>query len=224
MATFKDFGVVLREYDAGEANKRLVLLTEGRGKITVFSRGAKKTGTKLATGLFDCNEFVIFDGGSFLSLAQTTCLHGFGATISSNFEAFVYASSFLEILDKIILTGMDAKAALRLLLRGLAELSAGRSPHGVFAVFMFKLLQKEGFAPMLDGEYFTAEGLAANDGPGAIRFDPAASDALAYILNTDGKRAFAFDASEDVLARLCAAARLFLSANVDVDLKSLILI
>jgi len=234
MAIIKDIGVVLREYDTGESNKRLVLLTENHGKITVFSKGAKRQGSKLTTNLFCCNEFIIFDGGSFLSLNQTTCVHNF-ARIAEDFDGFCYASGFLEIIEKMLLPGMEASVVLRLLLRAFAELASGRSPDVVFAAYIFKFLQIEGFAPIVEqctacgasingGYYFFKEGVLCGRCDVSyekICISDAVCKAMKYILNTDGKRVFAFETSKDVQKQLCSAATLFLYENVDVELKSI---
>ena len=206
MAIIKDIGVILREYQTGESNKRLVLLTDAHGKIVVHSRGARKAGSKLSANLFCCHEFIIFDGGSFLSLNQIAPMHSFAA-VADDFDAYCAACSFLEIIDKVMMPSMESSVVLRLLLRALAELTAGRPPNMVFAVFMLKFLQKEGFVaadalPMLGAE---------------------AAEALNYILENDGKHAFAFNASKDVLDALCAAARTLIETNVDIQLKSLTL-
>jgi len=205
MAIIKDIGVILREYETGESSKRLVLLTDAHGKIVVHSRGARKTGSKLSANLFCCHEFIIFDGGSFLSLNQVTPMHSF-AVVADDFDAYCAACSFLEIIDKVMLPNMEASAVLRLLLRALAELAAKRPPNQVFAVFMLKFLQKEGF-------------VAAD----ALPLGADAADALNYILENDGKHAFAFNASKDVLDALNAAARTLIETNVDTQLKSLTL-
>ena len=215
MAIIKDFGVVLREYDAGESNKKLVVLTRGHGKMTVFARGARKTGSKLSAGLFSYNEFVIYDGNGFYSLSAVVPIHMF-ADIADNYDKFCFACCFLEMADKMVLTGMDTRDILQILLRALAELTRDRHvPATVFAVFAIKLLKSEGFAPLINGD-------GAETGTNQpLRLSPEAAQALTYIMEANPKEMFAFKTSDDVAEQLYRAARLFVAENVDIKLKSL---
>ena len=214
MAIIKDFGIVLKEFEAGESNKKLVVLTGKHGKMTVFARGARRAKSKLATGLFDYNEFVIFDGGGFLSLNAVVPVHSFGG-ITADYDKYCFACCFLEMTDKMTLTGMDTQEVLQILLCALAELERGRhEPTTVFAVFAIKFLQKEGFAPLVSGH-------SVQTGTTALRPTPRAVQALEYILEASPKEMFAFKASEDVAGQLYRAARLFVAENVDTGIKSL---
>ncbi|MDR2183901.1 MAG: DNA repair protein RecO [Clostridiales bacterium] len=218
MAIIKDFGVVLREYEAGETDKKLVLLTRAHGKMTVFARGARRTGSKLATGLFSYNEFVIFEGTGFYSLNAAQPVHVFDG-IAEDYDKFCFACCFLEMVDKMVLTGMDSAEILNVLLYALAELTRARhAPATVFAVFAVKLLQTEGFAPLIG----SAEGNAiVQTGESALTLSALAARSLTYILEANAKEMFAFRASPDVTEQLYRAARLFVAENLDARLKSL---
>lgn len=236
MAVIKDFGVILREYTAGENNKKLALLTRERGKITVFARGGKNAGSKLTASLFSYNEFMIFDGGSFLSLTQIAPIRHFHQ-ITENFESYCFACFFLELVDKMVLAGMEVFDTLALLLQAFSELEAKRaSPYLVFAVFTLKLLQKEGFAPLVDAcsncenvlekdIWFHNEGLicsnCAQTTSGRVFLSPHTVMAIKYILEANYKKAFCFKSSADVQDQLRAAAGLFLAANVEAEFNSL---
>jgi len=214
MAIIKDFGVVLREYDAGESNKKLVLLTRGHGKMTVFARGARRVGSKLTTGLFSYCEFVIYDGGGFCSLSAVVPVHMFDG-IAEDLDKFCFAHSFLEMTDKMVLVSMDTGEILRILLNALAELTRERhEPATVFAVFAIKLLKSEGFAPLVNGN-------GVETGESALRLSVEAAAALTYVLEAGPKEMFGFKASDDVARELYCAARVFVAENLDVKLKSL---
>jgi len=216
MAIIKDFGVVLKEYDIGENNKRLVLLTRSHGKLTVFARGARRTGSKLATGLFSYNEFVIYDGGSFFSLSAVVPMHMFDG-IATDYDKFCFACCFLEMVDKMTLASMDTRETLQILLCALAELvrpDGRHKPETVFAVFVIKLLKNEGFAPLVGGDI-------VQTGEISLQLSPETAHAFTYIMEANSKEMFAFAASDDVARQLYRAARLFVAENVDVKLKSL---
>jgi len=215
MAIIKDFGVVLREYEAGENNKKLVVLTRGHGKMTVFARGARRTGSKLATGLFSYNEFVIFEGTNFYSLNAVMPVHIFD--IADDYDKFCYGHSFLEMTDKMVLASMDTSEVLNILLCAFVELARGsrHKPSAVFAVFAIKLLKTEGFAPLVD-----ADG-TIRTGENTLGLTPEAAQAITYIMEANPKEMFAFKASDDVAEQLYRAARLFVAENVDVKIKSL---
>lgn len=236
MAIIKDFGVVLKEYAWGESNKRLVLLTQHHGKLTVFARGSKRVGSKLAAGLFCYCEFMIFEGPNFLSLNQIAPITSF-SQIAEDYDSFCTGSYFLELTDKMVLAKMETAEILQLLLQAFAQLAATRhAPGMVFAVFTFRLLKLEGFAPLVDNCascdgrlnqncWFSHEGLicevCANTAAQKIWISPQTAAALKYILEAEIERAFSFTSSADVQTQLYSAARLFLEANVDVELKSL---
>jgi len=237
MAIIKDFGIVLREYDTGESNKKLVLLTQNSGKIVVFARGSKRADSKLAANLFCYNEFIVFDGGSFLSLNQLSLIRRFGG-IAEDFESYCVACYFLEIIDSMILPNMETTAILTLALRALNELSAKRlSSQAVFATFTFKFLQLEGFAPLIDScqycekqlfgnVWLMSEGLICDEcgtsrGQVGVYLSEQTKSALEYILTVECENIFAYRASADVQELLYRAARWFLAANIDSDFKSL---
>ncbi|MCL2573357.1 MAG: DNA repair protein RecO [Defluviitaleaceae bacterium] len=214
MAIIKDFGVVLRQYDAGESNKKLVLLTRGHGKITVFARGAKRTGSKLAIELFSYNEFVIFDGGDFYSLNSVVPIHIF-ENIGQDYDKFCVACCFLELADKMVLASMDTNEILNILLYSIQELLRGRhTPKLVFAVFAIRLLKEEGFAPLVADKY-------VQTGENTLWLSDEIAKALVYIMKANLKNLFAFKTSNDVSHGLYIAARAFLYENVESEIKSL---
>jgi len=230
MPTFKDKGLVLRETDAAENSKRLLLLTQERGKIWVFARGASGTKSKLKAPKMAFCEFVIYDGGEFLSLAQVSQIQSFHE-IGSDFEGYCVANFLLEATDKMMLPAMPSNQLLRLILSAFVRLDKGANPWLVFAASTFKMLQQEGFVPITDscancGEKFPGKYFFGQDGItcekcGGIPFSEEARFALEYILNAQVGKMFNFRASIDVLDALTSAVLLFFSHHVDAQLKSM---
>jgi len=216
MATFKAVGLVLRDEAAGESNKRLTILTEQRGKIAAFARGARGAKSKLAVAKLAYCEFIFYDGGQFLSLTQIAPLRHFAA-IPADYDAYCGASFILELADKMLLADMETRDALRLILLALARLDKGDCPKLVLAAFILKFLQGEGYRPRLDGDYFGNEGLASE---GRKVHNPT-KDALSYIVGAEMTKVFNFKTSQDVAEELLACALVFLRANVDVEISSM---
>ena len=57
-------GLIIKVEPIGEYDRRIVMLTDDRGKISAFARSARKPGSKLvaATNLFCFGEFGLFNG------------------------------------------------------------------------------------------------------------------------------------------------------------------
>ncbi|MGN0394943.1 MAG: DNA repair protein RecO, partial [Coprococcus sp.] len=63
-------GIVLATSLVGEYDKRLVILTKERGKITAFARGVRKTTNQLISKsqIFVMGEFVLYEGRNAYTL------------------------------------------------------------------------------------------------------------------------------------------------------------
>jgi len=248
MAIFKDSGIVLRETATNESDKRVTLLLKTRGKLTVSARGARKPNSKFAgaTQLFAYGEYILLEKDGFYSLTQAETLENFHA-VRANFDAFCQAAYFTELADAMLLREMQVREPLRLLLRGLQALARGVPDAGlVGAMYTYKLMQLEGYAPNVDdctvcGEaydgtryFFTGDGLCCRacaqkeDTAGAsirkIPVDDAAVRALRAMLGMDIEPLFRMNTSDELRRALEHTARLFREENLDVHLKSLELI
>lgn len=112
----KTTGIVLSASNVGEYDKRLILLTRERGKITAFARGAKRTGSLLraASRPFAFGVFSLSEGRDSYSL--------YGAEIENYFEGLekdmecaCYASYFVEFASYYEREGVDATEMLKLI-------------------------------------------------------------------------------------------------------------
>ena len=93
-------GIVLIAAPIGESDKRLVLLTRERGKVTVFARGARRPGNPFlaAANTFAFGTFYVKEARTAYQLVQTE-IRNYFREITEDVEAACYGSYFLEFAD-----------------------------------------------------------------------------------------------------------------------------
>lgn len=210
-------GIVIKEFDAGENGKRVIVLTREHGKMSLFIRGAKtsKKGMQ-AVQLFSCCEFTIFEGRGFYSVTNVYVIESFYG-IRNDFKCLTYASFILEVTERVSFEELDGDRIFELLFRTLSVLAGGKSkPRLVSAVFILRLLKEYGFmsgvsccpscgAEIEEGFYTVwADGIycAKCASEGAKKLDRGAVRALRHITESSMKKIFAFDVSDAVLEEL----------------------
>ena len=94
-------GMVIKSAPAGEYDRRLVILTCERGKITAFARGARRPGSTLmaSSAPFVFGTFSLYEGRDAYSLVSVEVQNYF-REITENMEAACYGSYFLEFAVK----------------------------------------------------------------------------------------------------------------------------
>ena len=124
MITFKARGLVLREYETGESDKRLTLLCKGHGRLMVYARGARGTKSKFlaASQMFTYGDYVIADGRQFLSMNQGSVIESF-YPIRQDYTKLCYAQYVLEICEKTIPDRTPCDELLQLVLKTLQHIS-----------------------------------------------------------------------------------------------------
>ena len=70
-------GIVLAMSLVGEYDRRLVILTKERGRITAFARGVRKSNNQLVskTQLFVMGEFTLYEGRDAYTLKSVGAEH-----------------------------------------------------------------------------------------------------------------------------------------------------
>ena len=229
MRTFKARGLVLREYEAGESDKRLLLLCKGVGRLFVYARGARKPRSKFvaAAQVFSYGDYVIAEGRGFNSLAQASVIEGF-YHLRSDYDALCCAHVVAEICEKAVMAEENCDELLLLALKALGYLHKKERPlpalH-VLAVFMLRFFLWYGVAPSLEGEggLINAEGLVG--GEGAVGETVALSangvTALRYIFSSDLARAFLFSVDASVVRELQNVANMLWRHHFEWALRSL---
>lgn len=141
-------GMVIRSTPVGEYDKRLVLLTRERGKITAFARGAKRPGNSLMgpSRPFAFGQFRLIEGRDSYSL-QSADISQYFEELASDIEGACYGQYFLEFADYYSRENLDGSAMLLLVYQSLRALLNQHIPNRlVQCIFELK-------AMVINGEY-----------------------------------------------------------------------
>ena len=178
-------GMVLKASPVGEYDRRLVILTCERGKITAFARGARRPGNSLmaCSGPFVFGKFTLYEGKESYTLAGAEVTNYF-REIASDMEAACYGSYFLEFADYYGRENVEAVDILKLLYQSLRALLKESIPNRlVKPVFELKLMQ-------LNGEY-RAQPLG--------RISESTQYTWEYVLYSTIEKLYTFNVKEEVL-------------------------
>ena len=122
-------GMVLKTAPAGEYDRRIVLLTQERGKITAFARGARRMGNALsaATVPFVFGTFRLYEGRSAYTCVSAHIREYFGP-LKKDFIGACYGAYFMEFADYYAQENLEAGDILNLLYVSLLALEKDSIP------------------------------------------------------------------------------------------------
>ena len=139
-------GIVLKSTPAGEYDRRVVLLTAERGKISCFARGARRLNSRLMGPSTEMTfgRFLIRPGRSADVMAEAEIENYFGE-LRKDVDACFYGMYFLEVLDYITRENNDEAMLLKLLYVSLRALERPSIPNAlVRAAFEIRCVTIEG--------------------------------------------------------------------------------
>ena len=224
-------GVVLSAMPVGEYDKRIVLLTRERGKISAFAKGARRPNSPFlaAANPFVFGTFTLYEGRSSYNLNQVSITHHF-VELAGKQPGIYYGYYFLELADYFGQEGTDVKALL--------------NPHIddrlVRCIFELRMMAVQGLCPSLfncvccgrqvqeEEEVFfsqSANGILDKECLGQVRdarrVSPAALYAMRYMVTAELGRLYTFAVKADVLFELERHIHTYISTNTEKRFKSL---
>lgn len=200
-------GIVLKCEPIGEYDRRVVILTTERGKISAFAKGARKQGNRLmaSTNPFCFGKFKLFEGRSSYSINEAEISNYF-EEMRVDFEKACYGMYFLEVMDYYTRENNDEKQMLKLLYQSLRALCSDSYDNRlVRSIFEIKSV-------ILNGEY---------PGLGDRQYLDSTVYAAKYIEDSSIEKLYTFSVSEEVLKELTGIAEKVINVSVDRKFKSL---
>lgn len=201
-------GMILKSEPIGEYDRRVVILTKERGKLSAFARGARRPGSRFmaATNPFCFGTFKLYPGKNAYTL-QDVHIDNFFEELRNDFIGAYYGFYFMEVADYYGRENNDDKELLKLLYQSMrALIHPAYDDRLVRAVFEIKAI-------VVNGEF-----------PGLFKdIDPegACAYTISYIVQSAVEKLFRFRVKEELLEELVRAAERYCDACMDKKFKSL---
>lgn len=237
-------GVVLSAMPVGDYDKRIVLLTRERGKISAFAKGARRQNSPFmaAANPFVFGSFTLYEGRTSYNLNQVSVQHHF-VELATRQPGVYYGYYFLELADYFGKEGTDEKEMMNLLY---VTIKAILNPHIedrlVRCIYELRTMVIQGVMPQLfqcagcgrelteekTGEFFFSQDehgiLCADCKTMAMdrkRISAAALYAMRYIAVSPLAKLYTFTVRDDVLRELERHIYRYTELNTDKRFKSL---
>lgn len=235
-------GVVLSSMPMGEYDKRIVLLTRERGKISAFAKGARRPNSPFlaAANPFVFGTFTLYEGRTSYTLNQVSVSHHF-VELASAYPGVYYGYYFLELADYFGHEGTDEREMMNLLY---VSVKALLNPHIddrlVRCIYELRAMAVQGLCPGLFqcmscerkvGEkeriFFSQEnhGILCESCAAGVRdaraISGAALYAMQFIVSTPMGKLYTFSVAEEVLSELERVIHTYTDHNTDRKFKSL---
>ena len=231
-------GMVLSAMPIGDYDKRLVVLTKERGKITVFARGARRPNSSLlaATNPFAFGEFELFEGKTAYNACKISIKNYF-RELTEDIEMAYFGFYFLELADYYAVENVEAKDMCNLLYASLRALTKPAFTNRlVRRIYELRMLVLGGeypnvFSCVCCGAKENLNTFHAKKGGmlcvacgalyGGIPVDASTLYTMQYIVSAPMERLYSFQVTEEVLICLERIMNEYMDRYIDRDFHSL---
>lgn len=232
-------GMVISSMPVGEYDRRVVLITKERGKISAFAKGARRVNSPLMgiTRAFIFGTFQLYEGRTSYNMRQADISNYFEGVIT-DLDAVCYACYFAEIAEYYCRENLDASQMINLLYVSLKALINQQLPDRLVRyIFELRAIELNGECPDLFRcrncgsqeklTYFSAggHGIFCSDCKSvlkdAIPISQSTVYTLQYIVSAPIDKLYTFTVSEDVLTELRMVLGRICSQTFEKHMKSL---
>lgn len=201
-------GMILETGPVNDYDRRLVILTKERGKITAFAKGARRQGNKMmaATNPFCFGNFKLSEGKTAYNLIDAEILNYF-EELRTDFEGAYLGMYFLELASYYTRENNDEVPMLKLLFQSVrAIVKPNLNNDLVRQIFEIKALCVNGIFPGVPSDMTLLSG---------------SERAVDFIVNSPIEHLFTFTVNDDILAELKKLNEVYSKRFYDREFKSL---
>lgn len=201
-------GMILQALPMGEYDRRVLVLTKERGKISAFAKGARRQNSKLMarTNPFCFGTFKLYEGRSSYNLVDAEISNYF-VEFREDFEGAMYGMYFLDVADYYTRENNDEKDMLKLVYQSLRALSLPAIPNELVRyIFEMKSL-------VVNGEFPGA--------PSDWQILPDTRYTIDYVATAGLDKLYTFVVSDEVLKELAQCAKEYRKRFTGKKFKSL---
>ena len=200
-------GIVLSVSAVKEYDKRLVILTGSRGKITAFAKGVRRPGSQLmaAANPFVCGDFYFYEGRSSYTLKDAEIINYF-EFMRSDLEGVCYGSYFAEMADYYSRENLADVQMLNLLYVALCALGRPSLPDELVRyIYELKMM-------VINGEYTVEPPMKTAE---SVRY------AWQFVVRTPVEKLFTFVLNRETLEEFARAVTCLRKRVIDREFVSL---
>lgn len=232
-------GMILSSMPVDEFDRRLVILTKERGKISVFAQGARRMNNPLCgvTRVFSMGTFELYESRTSYKM-KSASISNFFDELTRDYEAVYYGYYFAELTEYFTRENLDGAGFLNLLYCAFRALEAKKMNKNLIRyTFELKCLVLNGEYPqvfkctecgseeLLTAFCASAQGVVCSKCNGkagdAIAIDQSTLYTLQYIITSRLEKLFSFCVSERVQTELKMIMGRLMNIAVDKKMKSL---
>ncbi len=150
MSLYRDRGVVLRTYKLGEADRIVVMLTPGHGKVRAVAKGVRRPKSRIGGRLEPLShvELLMYEGRQLDIVSQAETIEPW-RRLHEDLACLGQGLAMAEVTEQVAQEREPSEDLYRMMVGALRALVREPGPL-VLASFYWKLLSLDGAGPMLD--------------------------------------------------------------------------
>lgn len=148
---YKTEGIILHQFDLGEADRILTIYTRDRGKVRAVAKGVRRTRSALAgpTQVFTYADLVIYEGKDLDNLNQVQIKESF-TKLREDLFRMAYGAYVLDLVRELTVEDDPNEGMFVLLIQTLRLLAEVEDLELVTRIFEVRAMTLMGFQPVLE--------------------------------------------------------------------------